>query len=60
MLKVNPLGHQVTLLSCIMLNLGQMLGSGIFSVPGVVLNSVGSTGLFFLAWILAPVFALGT
>ncbi|KAI5122269.1 hypothetical protein M0805_002350 [Coniferiporia weirii] len=41
-----------------MLNLGQMLGSGIFSVPGVVLNSVGSTGLFFLTWILAPVFAV--
>ncbi|THH01778.1 hypothetical protein EW145_g6853 [Phellinidium pouzarii] len=41
-----------------MLNLGQMLGSGIFSVPGVVLNSVGSTGLFFLIWILAPVFAV--
>lgn len=43
-----------------MLNLGQMLGSGIFSVPGVILNSVGSTGLFFLAWILAPVFAYGS
>ncbi|KAL5486068.1 hypothetical protein ACEPAI_7112 [Sanghuangporus weigelae] len=55
--KINPLGHEVTLLSCVMLNLGQMLGSGIFSVPGVILNSVGSIGLFFLAWILAPVFA---
>ncbi|EJD06899.1 amino acid transporter [Fomitiporia mediterranea MF3/22] len=55
--KINPLGREVTLLSCIMLNLGQMLGSGIFSVPGVVLNSVGSIGLFFIAWVLAPVFA---
>lgn len=42
-----------------MLNLGQMLGSGIFSVPGVVLNSVGSTGLFFLIWLLAPLFSFG-
>ncbi|KAH8118037.1 amino acid transporter [Phellopilus nigrolimitatus] len=55
--KINPLGREVTLLSCVMLNLGQMLGSGIFSVPGVILNSVGSTGLFLLAWLLAPVFA---
>ena len=36
-----------------------MLGSGIFSVPGVVLNSVGSVGLFLIAWILAPLFAYG-
>ncbi|KAH8110078.1 amino acid transporter [Phellopilus nigrolimitatus] len=55
--KINPLGREVTLLSCVMLNLGQMLGSGIFSVPGVILNSVGSIGLFLLAWLLAPIFA---
>ncbi|KAH7929614.1 amino acid transporter [Leucogyrophana mollusca] len=42
-----------------MLNLGQMLGSGIYSVPGVVLNSVGSIGLLFIFWLLAPIFALG-
>ncbi|KAG0695186.1 amino acid permease-domain-containing protein [Suillus ampliporus] len=55
----NPLGHEVTLLSSIMLNLGQMLGSGIYSVPGVILNSVGSIGLLFVFWLLAPLFALG-
>ncbi|EJD06554.1 amino acid transporter [Fomitiporia mediterranea MF3/22] len=54
--RVNPLGHEVGLLSCTMLNLGEMLGSGIFSVPGVILNSVGSVGMFLLAWVLAPVF----
>ncbi|KAH9063884.1 amino acid transporter [Lactarius vividus] len=48
--KVNPLGHEVTLLSAVMLNLGQLLGSGIFSVPGVVLNSVGSIGLSLSFW----------
>ena len=42
-----------------MLNLGEMLGSGIFSVPGIVLSSVGSIGMFFLAWLLAPIFAMG-
>ena len=43
-----------------MLNLGQLLGSGIFSVPGVVLDSVGSVGLFLSFWAIAPVFALGS
>ncbi|KAI0049804.1 amino acid transporter [Auriscalpium vulgare] len=40
-----------------MLNLGQLLGSGIFSVPGVVLNSVGSVGLLLTFWVIAPIFA---
>ena len=59
-LQVNPLGHEVTLLSAVMLNLGQLLGSGIFSVPGVVLDSVGSVGLLLSFWAIAPIFALGS
>jgi hypothetical protein len=59
-LQVNPLGHEVTLLSAVMLNLGQLLGSGIFSVPGVVLDSAGSVGLSLSLWIISPIFALGT
>lgn len=55
--KTNPLGREVTLTSAVMLNLGQLLGSGIFSVPGVILNSVGSVGLLLSFWIIAPVFA---
>jgi len=58
-LQVNPLGHEVTLLSAVMLNLGQLLGSGIFSVPGVVLNSVGSVGLSLSLWAISPIFAFG-
>lgn len=50
----------MTLLSAVMLNLGQLLGSGIFSVPGVVLDSVGSVGLSLSLWIISPIFALGT
>jgi amino acid transporter len=57
--KSNPLGHKVTLLSSVMLNLGYMLGAGIYSVPGAILNSVGSIGLLFAFWLLAPLFALG-
>ena len=41
-----------------MLNVGYMLGAGIYSVPGVVLNSVGSIGLLFVSWLLAPLLAL--
>ncbi|KAF9468063.1 amino acid/polyamine transporter I [Collybia nuda] len=40
-----------------MLNIGQILGSGIYAVPGVVLNSVGSVGLLLVYWIIAPIFA---
>jgi len=58
-LKVNPLGLEVTLLSAVMLNFGELLGSGIFSVPGVVLGSVGSVGLSLSFWAISPMFALG-
>ncbi|THH13176.1 hypothetical protein EW146_g7009 [Bondarzewia mesenterica] len=53
----SPLGRQVTIYSAVTLNLGELLGSGIFSVPGVVLNSVGSVGLLLAYWIIAPIFA---
>ncbi|KAG2369071.1 amino acid permease-domain-containing protein [Suillus spraguei] len=56
---LNPLGYKVTLLSSVTLNIGQMLGAGIYSVPGVILNSVGSIGLLFTFWLLSPLFALG-
>ena len=55
----NPLGHEVTLMSAVMLNLGALLGPGIFAVSGVVLASVGSVGLLLSFWVLAPVFAYG-
>jgi hypothetical protein len=58
-LKVNPLGREVTLLSAVMLNFGELLGSGIFSVPGVVLGSVGSVGLSLSFWAISPMFAFG-
>ncbi|TFY78697.1 hypothetical protein EWM64_g5317 [Hericium alpestre] len=53
----NPLGRQVTFLSAVALNLGELLGSGIFSVPGVILNSVGSVGLALTFWLIAPILA---
>ncbi|KAF8149907.1 amino acid transporter [Crassisporium funariophilum] len=55
--KINPLGREVTLLSAIMLNVGQMTGSGIYAVPGVILNSVGSVGMLLVFWVISPIFA---
>lgn len=55
--QVNPLGYEVTLLSAVMLSVGQLLGAGMYSVPGSVLSSVGSIGLFLLYWVLGPLIA---
>ncbi|KZP17590.1 amino acid transporter [Athelia psychrophila] len=54
---VNPLGYEVTFLSAVMLNLAQLLGAGIYSVPGSVLSSVGSIGLLLLFWLFGSAFA---
>jgi amino acid transporter len=45
-------------MSSVMLNLGFMLGAGIYSLPGAILNSVGSIGLLLVFWLLAPLVAL--
>ncbi|KAF8349130.1 amino acid transporter [Amanita rubescens] len=64
--KLNPLGREVTLLSAIMLNYGAndwvrgirlVRLSGIYAVPGSILHSVGSIGVLFLYWIIAPLCA---
>jgi hypothetical protein len=59
-MQVNPLGREVTLLSAVMLNLGQLLGSGVYSVPGAILSSVGSIGLLLISWILGAIFSFGS
>ncbi|KAF4613529.1 hypothetical protein D9613_007808 [Agrocybe pediades] len=53
------LGKEVSLLSATMLNIGQITGSGIYAVPGTILNSLGSVGLLLLIWLIAPIFAFG-
>ncbi|KAF5342619.1 hypothetical protein D9611_001581 [Ephemerocybe angulata] len=57
--NTNPLGQEVTLLTAFMLNIGQITGSGIYAVPGVILNSVGSIGLLLTYWVITPLFAFG-
>ena len=40
--------------------LAAVVGSGIFSTPGVVLGYTGSVGLALLAWVLGAALAAGS
>ncbi|KAF9474234.1 amino acid transporter [Pholiota conissans] len=57
--RAGLLGREVTLLSAVMLNIGQITGSGIYAVPGAILSSVGSIGILLVFWVVAPIFASG-
>ncbi|KZV88646.1 amino acid transporter [Exidia glandulosa HHB12029] len=55
--RSNPLGRHVTLATAVFLNCSQMIGVGVFSVPGVVLKGTGSVGLALVLWVLVPFIA---
>ncbi|TVY73502.1 High-affinity methionine permease [Lachnellula suecica] len=55
--NISPLGIQVTWFTTIFLNIGQMIGTGVFSTPGSILKGVGSVGLSLLFWALGLVIA---
>lgn len=55
--QTNPLGRHVTLATAVFLNCSQMIGVGVFSVPGVVLKGTGSIGLALILWLLVPLIA---
>ncbi|RYO93287.1 hypothetical protein DL762_001236 [Monosporascus cannonballus] len=48
----SPLGYHVGWLTVIFLNVNQMIGTGIFSTPGSILNSTGSVGLALIYWFI--------
>ncbi|KAG8990639.1 hypothetical protein FRB94_013232 [Tulasnella sp. JGI-2019a] len=50
--SINPLGTDVHFMSAVLLSLSAMVGVGVISTPGVVVQVVGSLGLAFLLWIL--------
>ncbi|EJD39118.1 amino acid transporter [Auricularia subglabra TFB-10046 SS5] len=52
--RSHPLGRHVTLTTAVFLNCSQMIGVGVFSVPGVVLKGTQSVGLALLLWLLVP------
>ncbi|KAI9647500.1 hypothetical protein NHQ30_003885 [Ciborinia camelliae] len=53
----SPLGLQVTWFTTIFLNIGQMIGTGVFSTPASILSGVGSVGLAMIYWSLGLLIA---
>ncbi|KAG5720621.1 hypothetical protein E4T56_gene4549 [Termitomyces sp. T112] len=49
---VSPLGYYVDSVTVIFLNISTMIGTGVFSTPGSILNSVGSVGLSLIYWVI--------
>ncbi|KZO94864.1 amino acid transporter [Calocera viscosa TUFC12733] len=46
------MGRHLGVVSCTLLIIGQIIGTGIFSTPSFILSSVGSVGASFILWIL--------
>lgn len=56
--REGALPRALTLFDSTMINIGSMIGSGIFIVPAAVALSVGSSGLMLLVWIAGGVVSL--
>ncbi len=56
--KPPSLERVLSLLDATMINVGGVVGSGIFMVPATVAFFTGSTSLFFLVWILGGIVSL--
>ncbi|KDQ17200.1 hypothetical protein BOTBODRAFT_155984 [Botryobasidium botryosum FD-172 SS1] len=54
---ISPLGYEVGVISGFFLNISQMIGTGVFSTPGSILNSVGSVGFSLIAWVIGTLIA---
>ncbi|KAI8631519.1 high-affinity methionine permease [Xylariaceae sp. FL1651] len=48
----SPLGYHVGWAGVMFLNVNEMIGTGIFSTPGTVLNRSGSVGLALFFWVI--------
>ncbi|KAF8469286.1 amino acid transporter [Russula ochroleuca] len=46
------MGRHLGVFSCTMLNIGAIIGTGIFSTPSSILGSVGSVGASLMLWVL--------
>ncbi|KAH9908935.1 high-affinity methionine permease [Xylariomycetidae sp. FL2044] len=53
----SPLGYNVEWLTVILLNVNQMIGTGIFSTPASILSSTGSIGLSLVYWAIGAIMA---
>eukprot|EP00241_Pyramimonas_parkeae_P016065 CAMPEP_0114280042 /NCGR_PEP_ID=MMETSP0059-20121206/2224_1 /TAXON_ID=36894 /ORGANISM="Pyramimonas parkeae, Strain CCMP726" /LENGTH=498 /DNA_ID=CAMNT_0001400411 /DNA_START=121 /DNA_END=1613 /DNA_ORIENTATION=- len=56
--SIATLSRQLTRMDGLGITVGVIIGSGIFSSPGVMLDQVHSVGLWFLCWILSCCVAL--
>ncbi|RAL62793.1 hypothetical protein DID88_004635 [Monilinia fructigena] len=54
----SPLGLHVSWYTTIFLNIGQMVGTGIFSTPASILSGVGSVGVALLYWCIGLLIAV--
>ncbi|KAI2780126.1 amino acid transporter [Daldinia loculata] len=54
----SPLGYHVGWITVLFLNINQMIGTGIFSTPGTILNSTGSVGLALIYWTIGILLAI--
>ncbi|KAL1623927.1 hypothetical protein SLS56_008051 [Neofusicoccum ribis] len=48
----SPLGYKVKWFTIIFLNIGQMIGTGVFSTPASILSGTGSVGLSLMYWFI--------
>ncbi|KAJ2383437.1 low-affinity methionine permease, partial [Coemansia sp. RSA 2603] len=53
-----PLERRLGLWSGMAIVMGSIIGSGIFSTPGLILGSVGSVGMSILVWVIGAVVSL--
>ncbi|QIX01145.1 hypothetical protein AMS68_006662 [Peltaster fructicola] len=57
-IEVNsPLGYNVQFATIIFLNVGQMIGTGVFSTPSSILIGTGSVGLSLIFWFIGFIMA---
>ncbi|OBT56292.1 hypothetical protein VE04_04738 [Pseudogymnoascus sp. 24MN13] len=55
--KESPLGYEINWFTVIFLNIGQMIGTGVFSTPGSILSGLGSVGLSLFFWFIGLLIA---
>ncbi|KAF9630239.1 Amino acid/polyamine transporter I [Lasiodiplodia theobromae] len=48
----SPLGYKVKWFTIIFLNIGQMIGTGVFSTPASILTNAGSVGMALMFWFI--------
>jgi hypothetical protein len=54
----NPLGYRVGFWTALMLNVGQTIGTGIFSTPSNILSGTGSVGMALIYWVIGLIVTL--